>query len=144
MMARRIYHPQELDELSRQSRKIYKINNDITLHLVGSIIQLLKYGEKYSIKIPKKEQLEQILINTQFLLKEHSEVVQQFNDTISYFNSDQPTGNTNKNYRRGNRTPKIYLYILSILIINSRCILTRNCYYYQLHILVKFLILILI
>jgi len=62
----KIYNPQQIDELSRQQKKVYRMNNDITHHLVESIIQLLRYGEKYSIKIPKKEQLEQILINTQF------------------------------------------------------------------------------
>ena len=104
MMVKRIYHPQELDELSRQSRKIYKMNDDIAHHLLGSVVQLLKYGEKYSVKIPKKEQLEQILINTQFLLKEHSKMVQEFNDTIDYFNTDQPKGNIDNNYREGNST----------------------------------------
>jgi len=103
-MIKHIYHPQELEELCRQQKKIYKMNDDIAHHLFGSIVQLLKYGEKYNIKIPKKEQLEKILINTKPLLEEHSKMVQEFNNTLDYFNADQPTGNTTNNYLGDNRT----------------------------------------
>lgn len=105
-----IYHPQELEELCRQQKKIYKMNDDIAHHLFGSIVQLLKYGEKYNIKIPKKELLEQILINTKPLLEEHSQMVQEFNNTLDYFNSDQPQGNDANNHRRGNSTVKQHSY----------------------------------
>jgi len=86
----KIYNPQQKDELTRHLNKIHRMNTDITHHLAESIIQLLRYGEKYSVKIPKKEQLKQILTNTQFLLKEHSQMTHEFNDILGYFNPDRP------------------------------------------------------
>ena len=95
-MTNHAYHPQQLEELCRQQRKLYNINDNIARHLIGSIIQLLRYGEKYNVKIPQKEQLEHILHNTKFLLEEHKEMVKEFNDTLDYFNADQPKSNTKK------------------------------------------------
>ena len=88
---------------------VSKINNDLSEHLICSIIQLLKYGEKYDVVIPKKKQLEQILLNTKFLLKEKHEAVDKFNTLNRYFN-DQPTKNSDDNNRRPNRTLKQYSY----------------------------------
>ena len=95
-MVKHTYNSQQLEELCRQQNKIHKMNDEIGHHLLGSVIQLLRYGEKYDVAIPKKQQLEQILFNTKFLLEEHSEIVDEFNDTLDYFNAHQPKGNRNK------------------------------------------------
>ncbi len=69
--------------------------------------------EVYCVKIPKKEQLEQILVNSKFLLEEHKDMIDKFNFTVNYFkshgpisneSSNQPTSNTDKNNHRLNST----------------------------------------
>ena len=92
---------------------VSKINNDLSEHLICSIIQLLRYGEKYDVVVPKKKQLEQILLNTKFLLEEKHEAVDKFNALNSYFN-DQPTKNTTNNNQRLNRTLKQVLLPLRL------------------------------
>ena len=45
----------------------------------------------------QKKQLEQILLNSKFLLEEHRNIVSEFNSTLDYFNSGHPTTfDTNK------------------------------------------------
>lgn len=91
---------------NKNMNRVMNINKNLSDHLIGCTIQLLRYGEKYNVVIPRREQLEQILKNTLFLLEEKQLAVDIFNKQNSFFNdeSDQPQGNTNNNYRRGNRT----------------------------------------
>lgn len=62
-------------------------------HLIGSTIQLLRYGEKYNVVIPKREQLETILKNTQNLLENEKEAISTFNIQNERFNTDKPKVN---------------------------------------------------
>ena len=87
-------------KLHNSIENVARINNDLSEHLICSIIQLLKYGEKYNVIIPKKEQLEQILLNTKFLLEEKKEAVDRFNTLNHYFN-DQPTGHPTTQKKSG-------------------------------------------
>lgn len=81
---------EQLLEKKRHIEKIHNINVDLNQHLLGSIIQLLRYGEKYNVIIPKKQQLEAILINTKLLLEEYNESVDQFDATETLHQKNQP------------------------------------------------------
>ncbi|MCJ8306863.1 MAG: hypothetical protein HRU07_07440 [Nitrosopumilus sp.] len=97
---------EKIVETNKNMNRIIRINGILSQHLIGSTIQLLKYGEKYNVIIPRRDQLEQILQNTKFLLEEKQLAVNTFNKQNDYFNdeSDQPQSNTDNNYRRGNST----------------------------------------
>jgi hypothetical protein len=70
---------EQLLEYKKSLQLAQKTNESISEHLVGSIIQILKYGEKYNIVIPKRDLLEQILLNTRHLWNEHNLAVDKFN-----------------------------------------------------------------
>jgi len=96
---------EKIAETNKNLKRLMRINRNLSQHLIGSTIQLLKYGEKYNVVIPKRNLLEQILKNTQFLLNEESHAISTFNLQNDYFNdSDQPTKNTDNNCRFGHRT----------------------------------------
>ncbi len=85
----------ELSEYIRYLNKLRTINENISEQLFGSVIYLLKYSEKYGIKLPKKEELESILFNTKPLLDSYNQTLDEFEQTKKFFNNtDQPTGNT--------------------------------------------------
>jgi len=91
---------------NKNMNRIMNINKNLSNHLIGCTIQLLRYGEKYNVVIPRREQLEQILKNTLFLLEEKQLAVDIFNKQNSFFNGefDQPTFDDTKNNRRFDRT----------------------------------------
>lgn len=91
-------------ETNKNMNRAMNINKNLSNHLIGSTIQLLRYGEKHNVVIPRREQLEQILKNTLFLLEEKQLAVDIFNKQNDYFNSDQPTFYSNKNNRRFDST----------------------------------------
>ena len=76
---------EQLLEQKRYIEKIHKINDDLSRHLIGSIIQLLKYGEKYNVMIPKKQQLEQTLLNTKEQLEKYNYAVEELDSINRYF-----------------------------------------------------------
>ena len=92
---------EQIVECKRQLDKSVKFNDDLSKHLIGSIIQILRYGEKYNVTVPKKSQLEQILFNTKELLEEHNKIAQDFNKTNDFFlkSSSRPTTLDKKNNR---------------------------------------------
>lgn len=61
---------EKIAETNKNMNRIIRINGILSQHLICSTIQLLKYGEKYNVVIPRRDQLEQIVKNTQFLLEE--------------------------------------------------------------------------
>ncbi len=91
---------------NKNMNRIININKNLSNHLIGCTIQLLRYGEKYDVVIPRREQLETILKNTLFLLEEKQLAVDIFNKQNSFFNgdSDQPTFYDTKNNRKLHRT----------------------------------------
>lgn len=93
---------------NKNMNRIININKNLSNHLIGCTMQLLRYGEKYNVVIPKRDQLEQILKNTLFLLEEKQLAVDIFNKQNSFFNgdSDQPTFDSDKNNRGLYRTQK--------------------------------------
>ncbi|WOV92498.1 MAG: hypothetical protein R1F52_05120 [Candidatus Nitrosoabyssus spongiisocia] len=72
----------------KQLEKIMNVNRDISDHFEGSIRQLFEYGKKHNIMIPQKESLAQILYNLQFLCKEESRMIDEFNNTTRYINQN--------------------------------------------------------
>lgn len=71
------------------AKRIKNMNEELLHHLSGSIFYLLKHTEKYSIPLPRKDELVRMLEKANFLI-----------DEIIY----QPTLNTSKNNREDNRT----------------------------------------
>jgi hypothetical protein len=51
------------------ANRLIRLNDD---HLLGSLVWLCKYSERYSIPLPKKEELYAISERTRFLLNEIS------------------------------------------------------------------------
>lgn len=95
----------QLAEYSRHLRKIQVINEDISRQLLGSVVYLLKYCEKYNIKLPKKDQLESILLNTKPLLESHNRALVQLQQTKEILDGDDPSNRDltgEKNHRRPN------------------------------------------
>lgn len=98
---------EKIVETKKNLDRLMNINRNLSEHLIGSTIQLLRYGEKYGVIITKRDQLESILKNTQILLEDQKEAIDTFNHQNNRFNdSDQPQGNTSNNYRGGNSTDK--------------------------------------
>jgi len=96
---------EKIVETKKNLDRLININRNLFEHLIGSTIQLLRYGEKYNVIIPKKEQLESILKNTQILLQDQKDAIGTFNLQNNRFNdSDQPSGNTDKSNLEGNST----------------------------------------
>lgn len=97
----------ELAEYTHHLNKIRMINVNISEQLFGSVIYLLKYSEKYGVKLPKKEELESILLNAKPLLESYNEALDKLEQTKAFFNDDdhnQPKGNTdNLPTRKQNR-----------------------------------------
>jgi len=50
--------------------RLRKMNEELYDHLVGSIVWLLKYSEKYNVVLPKKEELYNLIKRSQFLIDE--------------------------------------------------------------------------
>lgn len=97
----------ELVEYSRHLNKMHIINEGISEQLFGSIIYLLKYSEKYGVKLPKKEELERILLNTKPLLESYNQSIEEFEKIKAFFkNPDQPMGNTRKDQPSRNQNHK--------------------------------------
>lgn len=87
----------QLVEYSRHLNKICRINDDILEQLFGSVVYLLKYSEKYGIKLPKKEELERILFNTKPLLESHNQALEELEKTKIFLGDfQQPKSNTEK------------------------------------------------
>ena len=79
---------EKIVETNKNMNRIIKINGILSQHLIASTIQLLRYGEKHNVVIPRRDQLEQMLKNTQFLLEEKQLAVNTFNQQNDYFNSN--------------------------------------------------------
>jgi hypothetical protein len=82
----------QLAEYSRHLNKISKINENVSEQLFGSVIYLLKYSEKYGIKLPKKEQLENILFNAKPLLESYNQAIAELKQTDGFFHREDPDG----------------------------------------------------
>jgi hypothetical protein len=54
------------------ANRLIRLNDELCDHLLGSIVWLCKYSERYSIPLPKKEELYAISERTRFLLNEIS------------------------------------------------------------------------
>lgn len=98
----------QIVEYTRYLNKIRKINENISEQLFGNLIYLLKYSEKYKVKLPKKQELEQLMFNTKPLLESYNLALDEFEKSKKFFKiQDQPTGNTNNFNPEGNSTFKI-------------------------------------
>ncbi|HSB57737.1 MAG TPA: hypothetical protein VLD38_08015 [Nitrosopumilaceae archaeon] len=101
----------QIVEYGRHLNNMRRINENISEHLFGSVIYLLKYSEKYSVKLPKKEELERIILNMKPLLESYNQSLDEFEKTMEFFrNSDQPKGNRENINREGNSASKQNLY----------------------------------
>ena len=109
----------QLAEYSRHLNKICIINEGISEQLFGSVVYLLKYSEKYNVKLPKKEELERILFNAKPLLESHNQALQELENTkifLGFF--QQPTGNTFKT--TDNETEPNFTIVLYYALRKSR------------------------
>ena len=63
--------------------RLKRINQELYDHLVGSLIWLFKYSEKYHIVLPRKEELYRLIKRAEFLIDEiiPSDESLQDNDT---------------------------------------------------------------
>lgn len=87
----------QLAEYSRHLNKIRTLNENISEQLFGSVVYLLKYAEKYNIKLPKKEELERILFNAKPLLESHNLALEELEQTKFFLGIfQQPKSNRNK------------------------------------------------
>jgi hypothetical protein len=50
--------------------RVKKMNDELFDHLLGSVIWILKYAEKYSIPLPKKDELYRMVKRSEFLIDE--------------------------------------------------------------------------
>ena len=75
----------QLAEYSRQLKKICLINENISTQVISSAFYLLKYAEKYNIKLPNKEALESIMFNTKPLLESHNLALEELEKTKEFF-----------------------------------------------------------
>jgi len=54
----------------KKARKLKQLNENLSIHLLGSIQYLLEYGKKYNMPIPKKEDLLRMIETGYDLVKE--------------------------------------------------------------------------
>jgi len=74
----------------KHAQRLKNLNKELYEHLIGSMYWLLKYSEKYSVSLPKKEQMWAMIEKADFI--------------IDQTKPHQPTFDSNKNNRRFDRT----------------------------------------
>lgn len=73
--------------------RLKDLNVELHSHLEGSIYWVLKYGEKYNIPIPKKDELMRMLEKSDNIINTIIMASKQPIDQVSEY---QPNGNTDK------------------------------------------------